>query len=124
VSTWTAPVRYAEVDGQGVVFNSHYLLYCDEAMTAFCQRRELLAVAERVKLVSSTLNWTSAARWGDVLEVDVTCPRVGRTSFLLAFDIRVGERKCCHVETTYVLTDGSGRATPLPDEAGRALTSE
>ena len=30
---WSAPVRYAECDGQGVVFNSHYLLYADEALT-------------------------------------------------------------------------------------------
>ena len=29
MSTWSAPVRYAECDGQGVVFNSHYLLYAD-----------------------------------------------------------------------------------------------
>ena len=31
--SWSAPVRYAECDGQGVVFNSHYLLYADEALT-------------------------------------------------------------------------------------------
>jgi acyl-CoA thioesterase FadM len=36
---WSAVVRFAEVDGQNVVFNSHYLTYCDEAMSAFCATR-------------------------------------------------------------------------------------
>ena len=64
MTTWTAPVRYAEVDGQGVVFNSHYLLYCDEAMAAFCRERDLIAVADRVQLVTSTLTWTSGRALG------------------------------------------------------------
>ena len=32
----------------------------------------------RVQLVTSTLTWTSGARWGEVVEVDATCTRVGR----------------------------------------------
>ena len=31
--------RYAEVDQQGVVFNSHYLIWFDEAFTAFLDHR-------------------------------------------------------------------------------------
>ena len=30
-------VRYAEVDGQGVVFNAHWLTYFDEASTRFIE---------------------------------------------------------------------------------------
>ncbi len=33
MSAWSAPVRYAECDMQGIVFNAHYLLYADEALT-------------------------------------------------------------------------------------------
>src|SRR5919206_3529034 len=75
--TWAAPVRYAEVDQQGIVFNSHYLLYCDEAMGAYCDERGILELTERIHLVSSTLNWRAPARWGDVVEVDAHCTRVG-----------------------------------------------
>jgi acyl-CoA thioester hydrolase len=121
--TWSAPVRYAEVDGQGVVFNAHYLLYCDEAMSAFCRQRHLGTLAEQVQLVTSTLSWTSGARWGDVVDVDVRCLRIGRTSFVLGFDVRVGERGCCTVETTYVLTDEAWRPTAIPDDMRAALVS-
>ena len=30
-------VRYAEVDGQGVVFNAHWLTYFDETCTRFME---------------------------------------------------------------------------------------
>ena len=117
----SAPVRYGEVDQQGVVFNSHYLLYCDEAMGLFCAERGMLDVAERVHLVASTLNWRAPARWGDVLDVHTECVRMGTSSFGMSFDIRVGERTCCQVETTYVLAD-NGRPTPLPDEMRAKLS--
>ena len=71
MSTWSAPVRYAEVDRQGVVFNSHYLLYCDEAMSAWCRERDMLRLAERVQLVASTIAWKSGAKWGEQLTVDM-----------------------------------------------------
>jgi acyl-CoA thioester hydrolase len=120
MSTWSAPVRYAEVDQQGIVFNSHYLLYCDEAMGAFCAERGLLELAERVHLVSSTLTWRAPARWGDVIDVDAQCVRVGTSSFGIRFTVRVGERDCCLVDTTYVLAE-EGRAQPLSADVRASL---
>lgn len=123
MTTWSAPVRYAEVDGQGVVFNAHYLTYCDEAMSAYCRARGLSDLAERVQLVASTLAWSSGARWGEHVDVDVHCVRVGRTSFVLGFAVAADARPCCTVETTYVLVGADGRPSPLPEAARAALTS-
>jgi len=124
MSTWSAPVRYAEVDQQGVVFNSHYLLYCDEAMGAFCIARGLRTFVELVRLATSTLTWSGPAHWGDLIEVDVRCTKVGQTSATLAFDLRAGGRPCCQVETVYVYADKSGTPTPIPDEIRTALTTQ
>lgn len=121
-TTWSAPVRYAEVDQQGVVFNSHYLLYCDEALSAFCAERGPAGLAQDVRLVSSTLTWSGSARWGDVVTVDAQCSRIGRTSFTMTFAVRVGSRDCCRVETTYVHTDASGTPVPLDDAMRAALS--
>jgi acyl-CoA thioester hydrolase len=120
-STWSAPVRYAEVDQQGVVFNSHYLLYCDEAMGAYCEQRGLREFVSLVRLVSSTLTWSAPARWGDVVDVDVTCTKIGRTSATLAFAVRAGDRPCCAVETTYVYADEAGTPQPIPNDVRAAL---
>jgi acyl-CoA thioester hydrolase len=121
--TWSAPVRYAEVDQQGVVFNAHYLLYCDEAMGAFCVQRGLHDFVQLVRLVSSTLTWSAPARWGDVIEVDVDCTRVGRTSATLTFTVDAGGRRCCVVETVYVYADRDGVPQPVPDDVRTALTA-
>jgi len=112
---WRAPVRYAEVDGQGVVFNSHYLLYCDETMSLFCRERGLSGLAERVQLKASNLTWTAAARWGETLAVTAVCSRVGRTSFQIRFEVTSDDRPCCEVQTTYVLIDADGTPTPISD---------
>jgi acyl-CoA thioester hydrolase len=122
-TTWSAPVRYAEVDGQGVVFNSHYLLYCDEAMALFCREHGVAALAEQVRLVSTALTWTSGATWGETVGVVTTCTRIGTSSFELTFAISADRRPCCTVVTTYVLTDDTGRPAPLTDEHRTALQS-
>ena len=120
-AAWSAPVRYAECDQQGIAFNSHYLLWCDEAVASWFDAMgtsyaDLAGRGLETKVVSSTLDWSSSARWGDVVEVDVRGERVGRTSMTVAFDVRVGERVCCRVRTTYVLVDGDDRPTPVPDD--------
>jgi acyl-CoA thioester hydrolase len=123
VPTWSAPVRYAEVDQQGVVFNAHYLLYCDEAMGAFCAQRGILPLAERIMLIDSHLTWTGSARWGDVIAVDAECTRLGTSSFDMRFAVRTGTSECCQVRTTYVLVGDDDRPAPLPDDARAALSA-
>lgn len=112
--TWSASVRYAEADQQGVVFNAHYLLYCDEAMGAFCIQHSILEFAELVRLKTSTLTWHAPARWGDVVDVYVSCTRIGRTSLTVRFDIRVAGADCATVDTVYVYADESGVPQPIP----------
>jgi acyl-CoA thioester hydrolase len=113
--TWSAPVRFAEVDAQGIVFNSHYLLYCDEAVSAFFAQRDLPQMAANIRLVATNLTWSGSARWGDTVEVDATCTRVGTTSFVIEFDVRAGGQTVCRVETSYVNTDNSGTPLPVPE---------
>jgi acyl-CoA thioester hydrolase len=122
-TTWTARVRYAEVDGQGIVFNAHYLLYCDEAMSLFCREHGVAELAEQVRLVNTTLDWTSGASYGQTVDVLTSCAAVGTTSFRLGFAISADGRPCCTAVTTYVLTDGSGRPTPLTALHRSALQS-
>jgi acyl-CoA thioester hydrolase len=123
VPTWSAPVRYGEVDQQGVVFNAHYLLYCDEALNAFCLERDLPGFSEAVRLVTCTLTWQGPARLGDVIEAEVRCTRVGTSSLTVAFELTASGRPCCTVETVYVFADADGKPSPIPDDMrGRLRT--
>ncbi|WP_375499462.1 acyl-CoA thioesterase [uncultured Jatrophihabitans sp.] len=121
MTIWSAPVRYAEVDQQGVVFNSHYLVWCDEALAAFCAERGLQTFAEAVHLKASSLVWSAPARWGQRVEVTVRCHSVGRTSTTLAFEIAADGEPCCHVETVYVLA-ADGLPQVIDDATRAALT--
>ena len=125
MSAWSATVRYAECDQQGVVFNAHYLAYADEAMIAVLDRlgtpyQELYARGMDTSVVASELSWTSSARYGDIVDVDGAVERVGRTSFVVVFAISVGERPCCRVRTTYVLTGPGASPVAVPDDVRAA----
>jgi acyl-CoA thioester hydrolase len=123
--TWSAPVRYVECDQQGIAFNAHYLIWTDEASNGWWQTHGITwaELAERqVEPVvkASTLEWSSSARWGDTVVVDAETERVGRTSATARFTVRVGERVCCVVLTTYVCVR-EGHAEPWPDDVRERL---
>jgi acyl-CoA thioester hydrolase len=119
--SWSAPVRFAEVDQQGVVFNAHYLTYCDEALGAFfgqqsTEQLDLRPFSAGLKLVNSTLTWVRAAAYGEVVDVAVSCERVGTTSMAISFEVQADGHDCCHVHTVYVNVDQTGKPAPIPDE--------
>jgi acyl-CoA thioester hydrolase len=117
VFTHPVSVRYLEVDAQGVVFNSWYLAYFDDAMTAFLTARGLpyramLDAGYDVQLVRSEIDWRSGVGWQDAIEVAVATARIGRTSFALDFEVRRdGSEVTCAGRTVYVViaTNGSGK---------------
>ena len=124
---WSAPVRFVECDQQGVVFNAHYLTWTDEAVNAWWTAAGLPwgALEERgleYYVKASALDWVSSARYGETVAVDADLERLGRSSLTILFTVRVGERVCCTVRTTYVATAGA-RPAPWPDAVRARLTA-
>ena len=122
--TYTAPVRYLEVDQQGVVFNMWYLAYMDEAFGAFLTRNgmsfdDMIAAGVDVQLVHTELDWSGSLRWGDDVAVEVELIELGRTSFTMEFRVssRAGAPPVLVGRTVYVVisTDGSGKREPPAD---------
>ena len=109
------------------MFNAHYLVWADEAVNAWWEQRrvpwaELTSRGLEYYVVASALEWRSSARWGEIIEVDADLDTLGRTSLTLRFTIRVGERECCVVRTTYVCT-ADGASAPWPDDLRERLTA-
>ena len=117
-AVWSSPVRYAECDQQGIVFNGHYLTYADEACTAWlaASYRSMLDRGLDIRVKSSTLVWSAPARWGDTVSVSVGAVEVGRTSFTLPLTVSTGAGPVCEVRTTYVMVGEDGRPTRVPDD--------
>jgi acyl-CoA thioester hydrolase len=119
-------VRYAEIDGQGVVFNAHWLTYFDDSCTRFMESLGFGAdfwVSEfDVMLVKAILEWFGPARFDEWIDIAVEPVRLGTKSFDLRYTASVGERPCCTATITYVAIEaGSNNSIEIPTKVRDAL---
>ena len=127
--TFSVSVRMAAAIAAGVVFNAHYLGWCDDARFAFLAaigqpfvpgRSTSLAMVRHAEL-----DWLVPLHLFDNAEISVLVDRVGGTSYTLRYDIcRAGESEPVRASArvTYVEVDlGTGRPAPLPEELRSAL---
>jgi acyl-CoA thioester hydrolase len=122
-------VRYHDCDMQRVVFNANFATYVDIACTEFMKalmpgRHSLVQGKFELHVVRQVLEWKAPARFDDVLEIAVWCPRLGTTSFTLAYEFRkaaagasvMEAEPFVTAETINVSVDGhSWQKTPIPD---------
>ncbi|SDN45303.1 thioesterase family protein [Bacillus sp. OK048] len=80
-------VRYSEIDGQKIVFNSHYLTYIDVAVTEYFQ--QLLQPDEEFDFVlaKSTIEYKRSAYLNDWLTIWCRVEKVGTKSMTMSFMI-------------------------------------
>ena len=111
-------IRYGEVDMQQVVFNAHYLAYCDDAADLWF--RSLGALLEGgawdVMVKKATITWDGGAKVHDDLAIAVSVSRWGTTSFDVRFD-GAGEGEAVFTaDLTYVaVRTGTRETVRVPD---------
>ncbi len=117
-------VRYAEIDGQRIVFNSRYLEYADVAVTEFW---EWTGVAEALPDVWPTtefnvrrteIDYLKPFRLGDTIEAFVRIEKIGTTSLTKRFELAHAETGELHTVITMVSVHvdlETGRPVALPD---------
>jgi acyl-CoA thioester hydrolase len=118
-------VRFGECDMQGVVFNAHYLAYVDDTMDqwfAAVLPKGDPAIAE-IMVKKATVEWTSAARYADVLDLAPRVVRWGNSSFDVEVRGSIDGRGIFVATLVYVSVDGEQyRPTPVPDHVRAALS--
>src|SRR5207249_805646 len=121
-------VRYGECDAQKVVFNSRYAEYVDAAVNEFLRaagvHNQFVFGALDFQLVKQTIQWRAPARFDQVLEISVSAPRLGTTSFTLTMDFRVAGEDPIIVtaETVYVMVDAKTLTKiPIPADVRAAF---
>jgi acyl-CoA thioester hydrolase len=118
-------VRWAEVDKQGVVFNAHYLLYCDVCVTEYWRAAgvrypdDFAAHGSDLFVRKSTVEYFSAAYYDDELEICGRIARLGSSSIRFVVEIyrrRQYEAVLVTAELIYVHADPVSRtALTIPD---------
>lgn len=122
-------VRWAEVDMQKIVFNAHYLMYFDTAISDYW-RALALPYEEAMQRLGgdlfvkkATVEFHASARMDDQLEVGLRCARIGNSSLQFIGGIFRGEQLLISSELIYVYADPATQTSrPVPVELRQLLT--
>ena len=86
-------VRYSEIDGQGVVFNAHYLTYFDTSITEYFralgydQYADAKATGLDFHVVKSLIEYKAPVLFDWELDVGARVARIGNSS--LVFELAI-----------------------------------
>lgn len=114
-------VRWAEVDMQKIVFNAHYLMYIDTAMSEYWRALALPYEASmhilggEMYVKKATVEYHASAKLDDTLDVGLRCARIGNSSCVFEAAIFCGDRLLVTGELVYVFADPATQtSTPVP----------
>jgi YbgC/YbaW family acyl-CoA thioester hydrolase len=115
-------VRWVEVDMQQIVFNGHYLMYFDTAVTDYWRNLAMPYAATMQQLggdlyvKKASVEYHASAEMDDFLEVCMRCDRIGNSSMGFAGAIFRGDELLITGELVYVYADPvAKKSQPIPD---------
>ena len=121
--------RFRDVDAMGHVNNAVYFSFMEQARTEYYLKiagKRRLDEFEII-LASATCNFRSPVSWGETVLVRVWPGRIGESSFMLKYEIRVKEegRLVADGESVQVAYDyRTEKSRPIPSEFRKAIETE
>ncbi len=118
-------VRYAEIDGQKVVFNSRYLEYADVAVSEFWDWTgigEALGAAwteTEFHVRHTEIDYLKPFTYGDTIEAFVAVTRIGNSSLTQRFELYHAATGALHTVIEMVIVNvhlPSGQPAPIATE--------
>ena len=114
-------VRWVEVDMQQIVFNGHYLMYFDTAVTDYWRSLAMPYAATMHQLggdlyvKKASVEYHASAEMDDFLQVCMRCDRVGNSSMTFVGAIFRGDELLITSELVYVYADPvAKKSQPVP----------
>ncbi len=114
-------VRYAETDQMGVVYHSHYLVWCEIGRTDLIRRlgtpyAELERQGVMLAVVDASIRYHAAARYDDLVRVRTRLSDVRSRSITFDYAVELAEsgRKLVTARTTLASLNGEGKLVALP----------
>ncbi|MBU2531345.1 MAG: acyl-CoA thioesterase [Alphaproteobacteria bacterium] len=118
-------IRYSEIDGQGIVFNAHYLTYFDQGITeyfrALCYdyKAETQRTGHDFHTVRTLVEYAKPIEFDEEIDVCVKAGRIGRSSIRLDFEIHGRDREDFRAsgEVVWVYTNQeTHKSAAVPDD--------
>ena len=114
-------VRWVEVDMQKIVFNGHYLMYLDTAVSDYWRalalpyEQSLHGMGGDLFVVKSSLEYKASALYDDLLHIGMRCARIGPSSILFEGVVFRGDQVLVKGELVYVYADPQTQTSkPVP----------
>lgn len=120
-------VRWVEVDMQQIVFNGHYLMYFDTAVTDYWRSLAMPYAATMHQLggdlyvKKASVEYHASAEMDDFLEVCMRCDRIGNSSMTFVGAIFRGDELLITSELVYVYADPVAKKSQAIPPALREL---
>ena len=117
-------IRYSEIDGQGIVFNSHYLTFFDTAITEDLRSLPYDYKSETEKsgidfhTVRTLVEYTKPVYFDEEVDVCVKVGRIGRSSIRFDFEVHGGDAEDLRTtgEVVWVYTNQTTHKTEIVDQ--------
>ena len=123
-------VRWVEVDMQKIVFNAHYLMYFDTAISDYWRalalpyEESMQQLGGDLYVKKSTVEYHGSARFDEQLEVALKCSRIGTSSIVFSGAIFRSDELLITCELVYVFANPSTQTSkPVPDVFRHLLTA-
>lgn len=114
-------VRWAEVDMQKIVFNAHYLMYFDTAISDYWRalalpyEEAMHEMGGDLYVRKATVDFRASARMDDMLDVGMRCARIGNSSMTFEGGLFRGDQFLVGCELVYVFADPATQTSkPVP----------
>ncbi len=120
-------VRWAEVDMQKIVFNAHYLMYFDTAMSGYWRKlalpyeATLQGLGGELFVKKASVEYHASARYDDTIDVGLRCARIGTSSVLFEGAIFRGDTLLITAELLYVYANPATQTSQAVPAALRAI---
>jgi acyl-CoA thioester hydrolase len=121
-------VRYAETDKMGVVYHSHYLIWCELGRTDHIREggmsyREMEDAGIMLAVAEANVRYRAPARYDDLVRVETTLTDVSSRAVTFEYRILNAETGVllATASTLLVALDSSHRVVKLPAEIRERL---
>ncbi|MBP8300557.1 MAG: acyl-CoA thioesterase [Planctomycetes bacterium] len=116
------PLRWVDVDSEGVVNNAVYLSLMEEARFQYFDHLGLLQ-ERRVPflLAEATVTFLRPGRIGMKTEVAVRTRSLGTSSFQMDYEVRAEDHVLATGQAALVFVDGNLRPVPIPAPVREAI---
>jgi acyl-CoA thioester hydrolase len=126
----TFRVRYAETDGQGIVYSAHYLVWFEIGRTEWCRRagidyRRLEEQGYFLVVAEARCRYLSPARYDDEVTVQCCLTSAQRRRLEFRYEVKLPSegRRLAVGETVHIWVNRDGRPILLPEPLHRLFES-